>query len=190
MREIQEIGHEASTLVAVGAGAVLATIGGFIATVLEARLQRRDRERTAALTFGEILASLRVLLRAVEDAHGRGDPVGPLTMRLLRGCRGEVDAYERSRPALSDLRDTDLRLAVHALMIRVTLAIDGCVEASADPERAGGYDYLMQLAPGIDGLVARLVPVAGQPIDPYQALSHEPSAPVRTPQPAAPSPQA
>jgi hypothetical protein len=187
MREIQEIGHEASTLVAVGVGALLATIGGFIATVLEARLHTRQRERTAALTFGEILASLRVLIRAVEDSHGRGDPFGPLTMRLLRGCRREVDAYERSRPALSDLRDTHLRLAVHAQMIRLTLAIDASMEGTADPERSGGYEYLLHLAPGIDALVARLVPVAGQPIDPYQALSHEPGAPVRTPAPASES---
>ena len=186
MREIPEIGHEASTLLAVGMGAVLATIGGFIATVLEARLHRRDRERTAALTFGEILASLRVLIRAVEDAHGRGDPFGPLTMRLLRGCRREVDAYERSRPALSDLRNTDVRLAVHALMIRLTLGIDSVMEASARPDRLGGYDYLVHLAPSIDPLVERLVPMAGQPISPYLALSHEPGAPVRTPAPAPP----
>src|SRR6478672_2643121 len=105
---------QAQTLVAIVVGAVLATIGGFVATVLEARLHRGQRERTAALTFGEILASLRVLVRAIEDAHGRGSPFGPLTMRLMRGARREVDAYERSRPALSDLRNADLRLSVHA----------------------------------------------------------------------------
>ena len=44
-----------------------------------------------------LLASLRLLIRATEDAHGRGDPFGPLIMRLLRGCRRELDAYERSR---------------------------------------------------------------------------------------------
>src|SRR5205809_7458268 len=109
MREIPEFGHEAQTLLAVGVGAVLATIGGFIATILEARLHRRDRERTAALTFGEILASLRVLIRAAESSHGIGDPWGQLTMRLFRGARREVDAYERNRTALADLRDTNLR---------------------------------------------------------------------------------
>src|SRR3954471_15891165 len=98
MGEIPEIRHEATTLFAVGVGAVLATIGGFVATLLEARLRRRERERTAALTFGEILASLRVLVRAVEESHGHGAPFGPLTMRLLRGVRREVDAYERNRP--------------------------------------------------------------------------------------------
>jgi hypothetical protein len=177
MREIPEIGHEASTLIAVGMGAVLATIGGFLATILEARLHTRQRERTAALTFGEILASLRVMMRAIEDAHGRGAPFGPLTMRLLKGARREVDAYERSRPALSDLRDTDLRLSVHALMTRLALGVDGVLDAATDPEREGGYGYLLELAPGLDALVARLVPAAGQPISPYQALSHAPGAP-------------
>lgn len=191
MREIADIGNEAQTLFAVGVGAVLATIGGFLGAVLEARLHRRDRERTAALTFGELMASLRVLIRATDDAHGRGDPFGPLTMRLLRGCRRELDAYERSRFALSDLRDTDLRLAVHALMIRLTLAVDGCLEPSAgNPERLGGYDYLIELAPRLDELVERLIPVAGHSVSPYQSLSHEPQAPVRRPPaPAEPDPE-
>src|SRR5690349_9860987 len=99
MREIPELGHEASTLIAVSIGAVLATIGGFLATLYEARLHRRERERTAALTFGEILASLRVLIRALESSHGIGDPWGALTMRVIKTARREVDAYERSRPA-------------------------------------------------------------------------------------------
>ena len=94
--EVAELPHELQTLLAVSIGAVLATIGGFIATLLEARLRRLDRERTAALTFGEVLASLRLILRAADEAHGRGEPFGPLTLRLLRGARREVDAYERS----------------------------------------------------------------------------------------------
>jgi hypothetical protein len=175
MREIPDVGPEASTLIAVGVGAVLATIGGFIATLLEASLHRRDRERTAALTFGEILASLRVLIRAAEDSHGIGDPWGQLTMRLFGGARREVDAYERSRPALSDLRETDLRLALHALMIRITLALDGILEAGTDDVRQGSLDYLLEIAPGLDDLVRRLVPVAGQPISPYTELSHRPT---------------
>ena len=172
--EFPEYAHQAETLLAVGVGAVLATIGGFVATLLEARLHRRDRERTAALTFGEILASLRVLLRAIEDAHGRGEPFGPLTLRLLRGARREVDAYERNRPALSDLRTPDIRLSLHALMIRVTLALDGVLEAEGDAVREGSYSYLLSLAPAIDPLVQRLVPVAGQPITPYETLAHSP----------------
>lgn len=170
--EFPEYAHQAETLVAVVAGAVLATIGGFVATVIEARLHRRQRERTAALMFGEVLASLRVLLRAADEAFARGDPFGPVTLRLLNGARREVDAYERSRPALSDLRETDLRLAVHALVIRITLAIDGVLESRSDEERRGSFDYLMSLAPRLEPLVRRLAPIAGQPVTPYEALSH------------------
>jgi hypothetical protein len=175
MREIPEIGFEASTLIAVGVGAVLATAGGFLATMYEAWLRRRERERTAAVTFGEILASLRVLIKAAGEAHGIGDPWGPLTMRLFRGARREVDAYERSRPALSDLRRTDLRLALHAVMIRIALGLDGLLEATVEGDRQGSYEYLLEIAPSLEDLVHRLVPVAGQPIQPYDELSHTPT---------------
>ena len=162
--------HQAETLIAVAAGAVLATIGGFIATLLEARLHRRQRERTAALIFGEILASLRTLIRAVEDAHGIGDPFGPLTLRLVRGARREIEAYDRSRPALSDLRETGLRLDIHALVTRIALALDGLIEAESETYRVGSYDFLLSIAPGLDGLVRRLAPIAGQPVTPYESL--------------------
>ena len=175
MREIPEIGHEASTLIAVGMGAVLATIGGFLATVYEARLHRRERERTAALTFGEILASLRVLIRAAESSHAIGDPWGQLTMRMFRTARRELECYERHRTALPDLRDTDLRLALHAAAIRVQLALDGILEGTDNGQRQSSFEYLLEVAPGLDDLVHRLVPVAGQPITPYETLSHHPT---------------
>src|SRR5262249_22454037 len=163
-----EIGHEASTLIAVAMGAILATIGGFLATVYEARLHRRDRERTAAVTFGEILASLRVLISAADNSHGFGDPWGQLTMRLFRSARREVECYERHRTALSDLRNTDLRLALHAAMIRMQLGLDGIIEGTTDEQRKSSLEYILELAPGLDDLVRRLVPVAGQPIMPYE----------------------
>jgi hypothetical protein len=172
--EFPEAAH-AETLIAVGVGAVLATIGGFIATLIEARLHERRRERTAALTFGEILASISLLVRAVTSAHGVGDPFGPLTLRLLRSARREVEAYERSRPALSDLRSTDLRLEIHAVMIRLTLAIDGVLEAPLPADQQRAYEFLLLLGQKIDPLVRRLVPVAGQPIEPYEErLTHGP----------------
>jgi len=172
--EFPEFGHQTETLVAVIAGAILATIGGFIATQAEAMLYRRERERTAALMFGEVLASLRVLVRAAEDSHSRGEPYGPLTMRLLRSARREVEAYDRTRPALSDLRATDLRLAIHGVMIRINLALDGVLEARAAEDRDGSFRYLLTLAPGIEPLVRRLVPIAGQPISPYEEMAHTP----------------
>jgi hypothetical protein len=175
MREISDLGPEASTLVAVGVGAVLATIGGFLATMYEARLHRSERQRTAALTLAEILNSLRLLIRAMESAHGIGDPWGPVTTRLARTARREIDAYERSRPALSDLRDTDLRLMLHAVVIRITIALDDLLDSTADDEREANYEYLREVSVGLDDLVHRLVPIAGQPINPYDALSHHPT---------------
>jgi hypothetical protein len=175
MREIPEIGQEATTLFAVGVGAVLATVGGFVATLFEARMRRRERERTAAVTFGEILASLRVMIRASESSHSIGDPWGQLTLRLFRSARREVDCYERHRTALSDLRDTDLRLALHAAMIRVMLGLDGILEATSDEIRQGSYTYLLDVTPSLDDLVHRLIPLAGQPISPYDTLSHHPT---------------
>lgn len=175
--DLPDYAQQAQTFVAIGVGAVLATIGGFVATLLEARLRRRERERTAALTFGEILASLRVLLRAMKDSHGIGDPWGPLTMRVINQARREADAYERSRPALSDLRNTDLRLMLHAVMIRMELGLDGILEATDNDQRQGSYEYLLEVAPALEDLVRRLVPVAGQPVSPYDALSHHPTDP-------------
>jgi hypothetical protein len=171
--ELPEVPHGTETLLAVALGAVLATIGGFIATLLEARLRRGDRQRTAALTFGEVMSSLALLVKAAQDAHGHGDPFGTVTMRLLRAARREVEAYERSRPALPDLNDADLRLAVHAVMSRMALALDGVIDdARNDAEREQAYGYLLSIAPNLDPLVRRLVPLAGQPITPYEALSH------------------
>ena len=47
-----------NTLIAVILGAILATIGGFVATMLERYLDKRERERNAALFFGEVLSTL------------------------------------------------------------------------------------------------------------------------------------
>ena len=185
MREIPDIGQEVSTLIAVGIGAVLATVGGFLATMYDAWLHKREREKTAAITFGEILVSLRALMRACESAHGIGDPFGQLTMRLLKGSRREIDAYEASRSALCDLQDADLRLRLSALMIRLALALDGVIEAETDDVRQGGYEFLMELAPGLDELVGRLAPKARQSLAHYEAMPFSPHGYVRPPLAAA-----
>lgn len=172
--EVPEFAHSAETLLAVGLGAVLATVGGFVATLLEARLHKRERERTAALTFGEIVANLGALIRAAQSSHGIGEPWGQLTIRMFRAARHEIDAYERSRAALSDLSDASLRLGLQALMLRTGLALDGIVEGQSDEVRAGSYEFLLELAPGIDDLVRRLIPVGGQSLALYETLPHSP----------------
>jgi len=51
-----------STFWAVFLGAILATIGGFGATQAEWILERKRRERNAAIFFGELLSTMNIIL--------------------------------------------------------------------------------------------------------------------------------
>lgn len=42
--------------------------------------------------------------------------------------RREIEVYDRNREALYDLRQPELRIAIHELMIRMTLAIEGVLD--------------------------------------------------------------
>src|ERR1700760_3069514 len=92
-----------STLWAVFLGAILATLGGFAATQMEWYLDRKRRERNAALFFGEVLATLSILLGMAERTTKIGDPFGPITMRMFRSALGEVEIYNRNRETLYDI---------------------------------------------------------------------------------------
>ena len=124
------------TLLAVVIGAVLATVGGFVATQFEAAMRRRERERSAALLFGEILAVLELMTTMANGARGRGEPYGPFTMRLLRAVRREAETYDRNRESLYDLRNAKLRGQIHALMVRLTIALEGIADATQQIDRA------------------------------------------------------
>lgn len=119
-----------STIWAVFLGAVLATVGGFVATQLEWYLDRRRRERNAALFFGEVLATLQILLKFAADSTKIGEPYGPITLRLFRSVLGEVDIYNRNRETLYDLRSAELRARIHTLTLRVSMSIDGIFDAT------------------------------------------------------------
>jgi hypothetical protein len=121
-----------STLIAVILGAILATIGGFTATVLERTLDKRERERNSALFFGEILSSMAVILRFADETKNIGEPYGPVTMRMLRSARSELDIYDRNRENLFDLRDADLRARIQTLLIRLSMPLDGVIEATEE----------------------------------------------------------
>src|SRR6201999_17934 len=82
-----------NTLFAVVLGAILATIGGFVATAMERYLDKKEKEQNAALFFGEILSSLAIIIRFAEETKKIGDPYGPITMRMLRSARSELDVY-------------------------------------------------------------------------------------------------
>ena len=58
----------ADTLAAIVIGALVATVSGVLANQVEAHFRRRERERLAALLFGEVFSTLRVILEGAEAA--------------------------------------------------------------------------------------------------------------------------
>ncbi|MEQ1752528.1 MAG: hypothetical protein ABL973_00180 [Micropepsaceae bacterium] len=120
------------TIWAVVAGAILATSGGLIATQLEHRVETRRRERQSALFFGEIMSMVRVTAEAAERARAIGDPYGPVTMRLLRMVRRELEVYDRNRERLFELKDPTTRARIHTTLMRIIMGVEGTMEAAAD----------------------------------------------------------
>lgn len=178
------------TIWAIVAGAVLATAGGFIGTQIEHRIDSRRRERQAALFFGEIMSLIGVTIRAAERARGIGDPYGPVTMRLLRMVRRELDVYDRNRERLFELSDPAMRARIHMTLLRAMMGVEGAIDAANDineveaeiksnPEmsaprlehlqarlsdqiqrRDGGFDFLIQTSDQSGKLAKELEPIA------------------------------
>jgi hypothetical protein len=182
-----------STLWAMVLGAVLATVGGFVTSQLEWFLERRRRQRHAALLFGEVLSTLGTILDLAHGTHGRGDPFGPITLRMLRSAKSEIDIYTRNRETLYDIHDAGLRARIHSLMLRINAPLEGVFDATEELQlteaqlrksdvptehraelearrerlgrnREGGYDYLIENAEQIASLVKDLGAIAGRPI--------------------------
>ena len=193
------MGEGAETIWGVVIGAVLATVGGFAATQMEGVLRRRERERSAALLFGEILSALDLVTRITDEARGRGEPFGPFTMRLLRAVRREAETYDRNRESLYDLRDAKARAQIPGLMVRTTLALEGIADATAqiaildsaasslrlddparqeletqkaayDEGRHAAFDFMMVAAGQIKPILAVLRPLAKQAFDEHEAV--------------------
>lgn len=118
------------TIWAIVAGAVLATTGGLIATQLEHRFDTKRRERESALFFGEIMTMVRMTAEAAERARGIGDPFGPVTMRLLRMVRRELDVYDRNRERLFELKDPIMRAHIHRTLLRIMMGVEGTIESA------------------------------------------------------------
>jgi hypothetical protein len=124
------------TLAAVVIGAVLATLGGFAATQLEGFMRRRERERAAAMLFGEVLSVMEVITTLANQARGIGDPYGGFTMRMMRMLKRESEVYDRNRESLYDLRDTKTRALIHGLMARLTFTLEGVFDITDEIGRA------------------------------------------------------
>ena len=173
-----EVMPHTETLLAVILGAVLATVSGLVASHVETRMRRRERQRDAALFMGELLITLWVILEQAAQFRKTGEPYGPVTTRMLRSARREVDLCERRREQLYDMRDPRLRREVHGLVVRLSLPLDGLLDA-IDATRAGnagpGFDrtrdqafgFLMEVRANIPPLVERLGTVAGEKIEAY-----------------------
>ena len=176
------------TLLGVIIGAVLASLGGLVSGRFEQHLRRRERERSAAQLFGEILAALKLILRMGKEARGRGDPYGAITLRFLKAAERETQIYERNRETLFDVRDTALRARTHLLLLQIILTLDSFFEvnqamadgASGDafrPSRApadgdprdGPFDFLMELHALIPAQLEAYEKLARQTFDAHDA---------------------
>jgi hypothetical protein len=171
-------------------GALLATGGGFVSTQMERYLENGRRERSAALLFGEILSMTRVILEMTHDTYGRGDPFGPVTLRMLRSVRNEFDIYDRNRESLFDIKDGAIRAKIHSMMLRIQMPIDGVFDLSQEiaaeqshlrtssslseehrrhleehieemrARRVGSYEFVLETADELPALIASLEPIA------------------------------
>jgi hypothetical protein len=123
---------DAETLLAVVLGALLATVGGFSERQVERIVQKREKEHSAALLFGELLSAMRVMMRLANEARARGNPYGPVTLRFIRAVQREVEIYDRNRETLLDLRDASIRAAISVLIARLSFSLDGIIDASVE----------------------------------------------------------
>jgi hypothetical protein len=98
-------------------------------------------------------------------------------MRLLRAVQREIEIYDRNREALYDLRDAKVRGQIHALMVRVTLSLEGVAEitehirtvetalrglAEDHPDRAGVLENLDYLTTNREGAFSFAVETAAR----------------------------
>ena len=192
-----DFAQSANTFLAVFLGAFLATIGGLAAGQAEAFFHRRAKERGAALLFGEVLTTLQTLLRLADETRAIGDPYGPITMRMLRSARREIEVYDRNRETLYELRDGPLRVSLHTLVLRLNMPLESLLDvhdeigelrtalkvpgvAMADrmemeealatrlERRDTGFDFLVETGPEIAGIVGQLGGIARHRFARYQ----------------------
>jgi hypothetical protein len=175
----------ASTLVGVVVGALVATLGAFAASSYERRLLRREREADAALVFGELLRTLAIQITILKGAHGRGDPFGAITIRMARVLRREIEIYDRNRERLFFVRDAALRPRTAALMTRLAFALDRILDSTealaagpVDDQREElmlgrdqAYEFLVECADELPALVESFGTLAKAPIAEFDLAS-------------------
>jgi hypothetical protein len=137
------MGVAGAQFVAMLLGAFLASAGGFFVAWMLDRMERKRQERSIALVCLDLLSSLEVMTKLADGARGRGDPYGPFTLRLVRGCQRDLDVYERNRERIADISDPGLRAEIYQCMARMTLAIDGVL---AETDVIATNDEAIELA--------------------------------------------
>jgi len=168
---------DTETLLAVILGAALATAGGFGERQIERAILKKEKERSAALFFGELLSAMRVMMKLANEARGRGDPFGPITLRFMRSIQREIEIYDRNRETLLDLRSAAVRASISVLIARLSFALGGVTDATAElaslgadaPEerrtaigeiRKTAFDFAVETAAEITPLLQALAPLA------------------------------
>jgi hypothetical protein len=165
------------TLAAVVIGAALATLGGVLAGQIEHHLIRREREQNAGLLFGEILAALSMIMRLADEARGRGERYGQVTMRILKAAHRETLIYDRNRELLFAVRDATLRAKTHILLLQMSLTLDAVFEASATTQGSAAertealdppFEFLLELCRDIPTLLVKYRRIAKYAFDAHE----------------------
>jgi hypothetical protein len=177
---LPSLSFHSGALAGVIVGAVLATFSGIVGNQYEAFSLRREKERSAALLFGEVLSTVRILLEGAETSSRSGDPFGPVTRRLLATSRREMAIYERNRESLVALQEAQLRSDIHQVALRIITALDALAESFVTPdvlaipdsgEIAGSrqwmFGFLMENMQRIPGLTQRLGRIARHNFEQY-----------------------
>jgi len=120
------------TLLAVIVGAVLATGGAMVAELVQDRLGQKRKERDAARFFGEILASVDLILDRAFATLEFGDRWGDVTQRMFRTAFNEAAIYERNRERLFEIRDMDLRRVIHVHFLTEMVPLVALIEQCRD----------------------------------------------------------
>src|SRR5262249_35795531 len=79
--------------------------------------------------------SLSVMTHLAQGARGRGDPFGPVTIRLVRGCLRDMEVYDRNRERIADISDPETRAEIYQCMTRVALSLDGVLSETESIKR-------------------------------------------------------
>ncbi len=120
------------TLLAVIVGALLATGGAMVAELVQDRLGQKRKERDAARFFGEILASVDLILDRAFASMDMGERWGDVTQRLFRTALNEAAIYERNRERLFEMRDMELRRIIHVHFLTEMVPLVALTETNAE----------------------------------------------------------